>query len=185
MNRNHSFKTIRALRCIALALLLTLPFSFASALTAADISLHPYTDSTDGTTFMVPDGWIEDTSPQSGFNCISSYIVRPDTGRKVIFLRVSMDDWANGRNYASSRTEYDNLMNTQSNMSMNYGWAKIEEVDFNGVTYFRYKSQDSTWQYFRYHNAVLHMFQFDVDTDDPYYPYFEAIMNSVVFPAIN
>ena len=85
---------------------------------------------------------------------------------------------------AASRKGFDDIMNQKDIISQNFGNADIEEVQFNGISYFRYKPQDSLWQYYRYHNGYAHMFQIDVDVDDPYYAYFEAIMNSVVFPEI-
>lgn len=174
----------RIIRWIGLALLFVLLAPAVLAETATEIAMHPYVDETDGTTFMLPDGWSEDMSPQSGFSSVTTYIQRPDSSRKVIFMHLSVDDWQNGQRFASNRVEYDNLMNSAGIISTNFGGVDIEEVDFNGITYFRYMSQESTWQYFRFHNGYLHMFQFDVDTDDPYYAYFEAIMNTVVFPEI-
>ena len=155
----------------------------ACSVAYADIAMHPSTDVTDGTSFMIPDGWTEDNTPQQGYESILSWIQPPDSTRKVVFFHISLDDWDNGKQYVSTRPEYDDLMNNKQTVSASLGTVDIEEVEFNGVTYFRYKSQESTWQYFRYHNAVLHLFQFDVDTDDPYYAYFEAIMNSVEYPA--
>lgn len=167
---------------ISLILCSVMLATVAFAETTTDIAMHLYTDPTDGTTFMLPDNWIEEISFQDGYNVVTTYTKRAD--RKVIFLHVSADDWENGKLYASSRKDYDDLMNQRSMLSMAFGFAKFEEVKFRGIPYFRYKSQESTWQYYRYHNGILHMFQFDVDTDDPYYAYFEAIMNSVVFSTI-
>ncbi len=177
-------KTIVSLARLTISLVLcsVMLATVAFAETTTDIAMHLYTDATDGTTFMLPDNWIEEISVQSGYNIVTTFTQRTD--RKVIFLHVSIDDWENGKIYAFSRKEYDDLMNQQSTFSMTFGFAEIEKVEFGGIPYFRYKSQESTWQYFRYHNGIMHMFQFDVDTDDPYYAYFEAIMNSVVFPTI-
>ena len=133
-------------RWIAMVLILAMMIPVGLAETAEEIAMHPYTDETDGTTFMLPDGWIENMEPQYGFNSVVAYTDHVSSGRKVIFMHLSADDWENGQQYTSSRTEYDNLMNQLSIMQMNFGTTDIEEVEFNGITYFRYMSQESTWQ---------------------------------------
>lgn len=169
----------------AFVLLFALICPSACAETAvSSIPMHLYTDPTDGTTMMLPDGWTEETHSQGGYKAYVSWTQHEGSSRDVIFLHLCIDDWSSGRTFFSSRTAYDAYMNQVSSVSAALGGASIEEVVFNGISWFRYYSQDSTWQYFRYHNGYVHLFQIDVDTDDPYYAYFEAIMNSVVFPEI-
>ena len=171
-------------RLLGFALILALLAPAALADAAEEIAMHLYTDDTDGTTFMLPDGWIEEPGSMMGVNSITAYTAYPGLSRRLIFLHASVDSWASETSQMMSRTSYDQMMNQKATISSAFGNAEIEEVEFNGVTYFCYNSQESTWQYFRYHNGILHMFQYDVDTSDPNYAYFEAIMNSVEFPEI-
>ena len=178
-------KHSRILAVLAGVLLVVMMLSPAVAETATDIALHPFVDKNDGTTLMLPDGWTEEISEEQGIYAVTTYTEYAGKSRRVIFLYASIDDWeTTGKQVASSRTSFDEYMNRKEIISQSFGGAPIEEVQFNGITYFRYQSSDSLWQYFRYHNGYVHMFQFDVDVDDPYYPYFEAIMNTVVLPEI-
>lgn len=170
--------------CLLAALLLTMGLIVsAGAETATEIAVHPYTDETDGTTFNLPDGWTEGVVDIEGFKGVSSYTEDEDKGRRVVFLHVCGDDWDSaGKKVAANRKAYDDLMNNKDVLSRYFNNAEIEEAEFNGITYFRYQSDVSRWQYIRYHNSHIHLFQINADTDDPYFAYFEAIMNSVVLP---
>lgn len=177
-------KHSRIMALLAAVLLAVTVLAPAAAETATEITMHPFEDKNDGTTFMLPDGWTEQITEENGIYSIASYTDYAGQDKRVIFLYASLDDWeTTGTKLASDRLSFDEYMNKKEVISQNFGGAPIEEVQFNGVTYFRY-ANDSLWQYFRYHNGYVHMFQIDVDTDDPYYAYFEAIMNTVVLPEV-
>ena len=170
--------------CLLAALLLAMSLIVsAGAETATEIAVHQYTDETDGTTFNLPDGWTEDVVEGEDYKGVSSVIDDDSKERRIVFVHICLDDWdAAGKQFADSRKAYDEMMNNKETISMSLNNAEIEEVEFNGIAFFRYQSDVSRWQYFRYNNAYVHLFQITIDTDDPYFPYFEAIMNSVVFP---
>ena len=154
----------------------------ASTQQPLNITAHRHTDEGSGVSFLIPDNWQEDTEVRDGDTYFRASVKHVLTDGEVVFVYSSMDDWTNGRTVAGSRAEYDDLMNRISTISAAFNGAQVEETVFNGVTYFRYKPEEATWQYFRYHNAILHLFQFNAVDDELYAPYFEAIMSSVVYP---
>ena len=154
-----------------------------------ETAAHLHTDPRSGVSFMIPDGWTEETFRQGRFYGYDAYTryEGPSTrhGRYLIFMHIVSDEFSRGgKSRFGTRQKFDEYYDNPDTVYMLGGALRGDksQVEFNGVTYYKFDAGDSTWQYFIVHNGYLHMFQFDVNVTDPNYAYFVAIMNSVVFP---
>jgi len=147
--------------------------------------MRPFVVDYSGVRFLVPDHWKDisqevDASESVGAHYAFCYRTE---SHATVFQYVAQDCYSNNPLVAGAVHEMDKEFNKADVVAglLEVPGNMVSEVDFNGITYFKFDQIDNGDQYFIFMNGYMHMFQFSDEPGTSEYPYFEKVMESVGF----
>ncbi len=146
-----------------------------------------------GISFQYPDQWLHEESIEYPFTYNSFLFTPPDGIKRIIIIA-----HANAAPYLktptgiadSAQMDIDQVSKSVlARYVIGVDENRLFETEINGEFYYLYRmtkaednaSSDVIYQYFHLRDGIIYMFQFDAETDDAYYPVFEALLRSILY----